>query len=99
MPTFRNQIRVKCELNIVELVKGLVSWGGVGGGTLELPKIDRGSKALGYPIWTLALNWKILFGEQIHNCSKSFLFNKLTENPLHMLQLLSFIRPSSFQLD
>ena len=52
----------------------------------------RGSKPLlAYAIWVLALHWKILFGEQIHCC--------LAINLLHILQILAFIRPSSFKLD
>ena len=39
----------------------------------------------------------MLFGEQIHNRSKAFLFNN--SNLLHTLQLISLTRPSSFQLD
>ena len=44
-----------------------------------------------------SINWKMLFGEQIHNRSKAFLFNN--SNLLHTLQLISLTRPSSFQLD
>ena len=86
MPTFRNQMRVKCELSFA-------AWGYQP--DVRTSQRDPRSQALKvYPIWTLVLYWKILFGKQIHNCSKAFLFNKLT----YMLQLLVFIRPSSFQL-
>ena len=35
-----------------------------------------------YTIWALVLYWKTIFGEQIHNCSKIFLFNKLIHKSL-----------------
>ena len=41
-------------------------------------KRGPGPKALkAYTIWALVLYWKTIFGEQIHNCNKIFLFNKL----------------------
>ena len=45
---------------------------------IRTSKWGPGPKALkAYTIWALVLYWKIIFGEQIHNCSKIFLFNKL----------------------
>ena len=42
------------------------------------PKWSWGSKPLcTFAVWALVLYWKILFGEQIGNCSKVFLFNTL----------------------
>ena len=34
--------------------------------------------------WNNYWNWKILSGEQIHNCTKAVLFNKLTKNLSHV---------------
>ena len=68
-------------------------------------KRSPGSKALkAYSTWALVLHWKILFGEQIHNCSNVFLFNKLTYKSLsntltsciHPFVLISSSRKCSF---
>ena len=62
---------VKCEHSFAE-------WGNQP--DVGTSKRGPGSKNLkAYTTFTLALvlSWKILFGEQIHSCSKAFLFNKL----------------------
>ena len=70
MPTFRNQMRVKCGISFAE-------WGNRPG--VSASKRVPGSKTLkAYTNWTVVLYWKILFGEQILNCSKTFHFNILT---------------------
>ena len=74
MPTFRNQMRVKCELSLAEWANQL--------GSLDEfkspPKWSRWSKPLyAFAVWALVLYWKIFFGEPMHNCSKLFLFNEL----------------------
>ena len=71
MPTFRNQMRVICKISFAE-------WGNQP--DVSTSKGVPGSKALkAYINWALVLFWKILLGEQIHNCSKAFHFNKLTD--------------------
>ena len=70
MPTFRNQMQVKCGISFAE-------WGNRAG--VSASKRVPGSKALkAYTNWAVVLYWKILFGEQIHNCSNAFHFNILT---------------------
>ena len=70
MPTFRNQMQVKCGISFAE-------WGNRAG--VSASKRVPGSKALkAYTNWAVVLYRKILFGEQIHNCSKAFHFNILT---------------------
>ena len=65
---------VKCELSFGE-------WGNQP--NVRTSKRCPGSKALkAYTTWALVLYWKMLFREQIHNCSKAFFFNKLTFNSL-----------------
>ena len=68
-------MQVKCELIFVEWANQWGWW----------------SKALwAYAIWALVLYWNILFGEQIHDCSKTFLCNKLTyKSPLYALATCS----------
>ena len=68
-PRFRNQMRIKCELSFAECSN-----------QPDVRNSKRGpeSKALKtYTTSALVLYWKILLGEQIHNWSKAFLFNKL----------------------
>ena len=71
IPTFRNQTRAKCKLNVAEWVNQLRSCGVEGG-----VKGQRPCKA--YTILILVLYYKILFGEQVLNCSKKFIFHKST---------------------
>ena len=70
-PTHRCQLlETKCEISFAEC-----------GNQPDVSTSKRvpGSKApKAYTNWALVLYWKILFGEQIHNCSKVFHFNKLT---------------------
>ena len=65
MPAFRKQMQVKKTL--------------LGGPGVRTFKRGQRSKALkANTIWDLVLYHKTLFGEQIYNCNKEFLFNKLT---------------------
>ena len=65
-------MRMKCELSFAECGNQP---------DIRTSKRGPGSKALkAYTTWVLVLYWKMLFGQQIHNCSKAFLFNKLTFN-------------------
>ena len=73
--------------------------GGFGRRTLEPPKWIEGQsiRKLSYTILVLVLHWKFLFREQILTVAKHFFWIlKLTQNLLHMLQLLAFICPTSF---
>ena len=60
------------------LVSGPTSWG-LGGRSVRTSEKGQGSKTMkAYSIWAVVLYWKILSGDQTHNCSKAFLFNQLT---------------------
>ena len=77
MPNFRNKIQGKCELNFAKWVSQFRSpWKG------PTPhascKWGQGPKLLQpFAIYALVLFWKLLFENQIHDCSKAFLFSKL----------------------
>ena len=95
MSTFRNQMRVKCELSFAEWINQLGSLG-----ALKPPMWSRGSKSLyAFAVWALVLYWKFLFGEKIHNCRKVFFFNKLVYKSSDASASGTPIPPSSFQLD
>ena len=95
MSTFRNQMRLKCELSFAEWINQLGSLG-----ALKPPKWSRGSKSLYvFAVWALVLYWKFLFREKIHNCRKVSFFNKLVYKSSDASTSGTPIPPSSFQLD
>ena len=74
-PTFRNQTREKCKLNVADWVNQLGSCRVEGG--------VRGQRPCdAYAIWILVLYYKILSGEQVLNCNKKFLLHKSTNKSL-----------------
>ena len=75
MPTFRNQMSVRCNLSFAEWnnqlrvlrnAASIPKWG-------PEPKPLENSHYLGRVLY-----YNVLFGDQIHDCGRTFLFGKLT---------------------